>query len=102
MYDPIVNKHNSYYRCFIDLMLAIGDDFVRLPGDYAEVIIPAGQIRAAFAVTIVDDNLFERSETFRVTINETSVPQGVVLGSPRSAVVTILDNDGNNNIHYYV
>ena len=79
--------------------LTAGDDFERLSGDYAEVIFPAGKTRATFDVIIVKDNLYERSETFRVTINAISVPYGVVLGSPRSAVVTILDDDGK---HIYI
>ena len=66
---------------------------MRLQGDYATVIFPAGQTRKSFNVMIIDDKMHERSETFRVTINEISVPHGVVLGSPRSSVVTIIDND---------
>ena len=66
-----------------------------MKSDYVEVTIPAGRTRAAFDVIIVEDNLFERSETFRVTINAASIPHGVVLGSLRSAVGIILDDDGN-------
>ena len=78
----------------LTVYLTGGEDFERLPGDFAEVIFPAGKTRASFQVTINDDDMHERSETFRVTINSISVPHGVVLGSPRSSVVTIIDNDG--------
>ena len=44
---------------------------------------------------IRDDDIFENSEVFRITIVNISVPCGVgILGNPKSAVVTILDDDG--------
>ena len=78
----------------LTVYLTGGEDFERLPGDYAEVIFPTGKTRASFEVIIIDDDMYERSEAFRVTIISTSVPHGVVLGSPRSSIVTIIDNDG--------
>ena len=70
-----------------------GEDFERLRGDYGVAIFPAGKTTASFNVIIIDDELFEESETFHVIINEISVPYGVVLGSRSRSVVTILDND---------
>ena len=43
---------------------------------------------------MINDEIFEDSETFRIMILEVSLPYGVVLGRKRSAVVTILDDDG--------
>ena len=56
-------------------------------------MFPAGQTTAELKVMIIDDKIFEESETFSVTIMQVSVPYGVQLGSPRSAVVSITDND---------
>ena len=56
-------------------------------------MFPAGQIRAELKVMIIDDKIFEESETFRAMIMQVSVPYGVELGSPRSVVVSITDND---------
>ena len=62
--------------------------------DIKDVIFPAGQMTATFSVEMINDEIFEDSETFRIMILEVSLPYGVVLGGKRSAVVTILDNDG--------
>ena len=59
-----------------------------------DVIFPAGQTTATFSVNMINDEIFEDSETFRIMILEVSLPYGVVLGRKRSAVVTILDDDG--------
>ena len=56
--------------------------------------IPAGQIGIPFDVPINDDNVFEEKEDFLLTIDQSSSLNGVIIGSPNVAVVTILDNDG--------
>ena len=56
--------------------------------------IPAGQISIPFDVPINDDNVFEEKEDFLLTIDQSSSLNGVIIGSPNVAVVTILDNDG--------
>jgi len=58
------------------------------------VTIPAGQISVSFDVPINDDNVFEESENFLLTIDQSSSLNGVIIGSPNIAVVNISDNDG--------
>ncbi len=48
----------------------------------------------SFSVAIVDDSYAEGPETFRVTL---STPLGATLGTPSTAIVTIVDNDGSTD-----
>jgi len=81
----------------------IGSDFT---GPTGSVIIPAGQASATVTVTPVDDLLVEGNETVILTLMANSA---YVLGSARSATVTITDNDTKrpvlivipNNDFYY-
>ena len=57
------------------------------------VMIPAGNTRAMFNVTITDDNVFELVETFRLAINQTALPLHVVATFPNRPLVTIIDDD---------
>ena len=63
------------------------------------VTIPAGEISVVFNISIIDDNIFERNESFSLSINS-SFPICETL-SPSDCVitVTILDNDGEL-LHY--
>ena len=45
-------------------------------------------------ITITDDDVFEGSHNFTVSIVSTSPAPNVIVGSPSSAVVIIGDNDG--------
>jgi len=58
------------------------------------IIIPAGQTFVPFNVSINDDNVFEGTEDFDLTIDPSSLPDGVTGGDPGSATVTIVDNEG--------
>ena len=49
--------------------------------------------RATIIVNIVNDNRPELDETFRLTINATSLPYGVIRSNPHSTVVTIVDDE---------
>ena len=49
--------------------------------------------RVPFDVGITPDNTFEGNEHFTVTIDQSSLPDGVMRGNPGSATVTIVDND---------
>ena len=57
------------------------------------VTFPAGQTRIPFDVPITDDMILEGNENFMLTINETSLPVGVMRGTPGEATVTIVDDD---------
>ena len=63
-------------------------------GPYNVTFTP-GMTTASLSIPINDDNVFEETEIFRLNIIEsTSLPNDVTLGSPRSAVIAIQDNDG--------
>ena len=46
-----------------------------------------------FDIPIIDDNILEENETFRVTINPDSLPLGLTLGSINETTVTIVDDE---------
>ena len=60
------------------------------------VTFPAGMTNVPFDIPINDDNVFEGSETFMLTIDPNSLPNdvSVSVGTPDQATVTIVDNDG--------
>ena len=58
------------------------------------VTIATGQMRVPFDVPINDDNVFEGNEEILLIIDQASSLNGVIIGSPKVAVVNILDNDG--------
>ena len=59
------------------------------------VTFPAGDTsyRAFFEISIYNDNQAEGNESFSLEIVNSSLPEGVGLGRPHEAVVTI--NQGN-------
>ena len=64
-------------------------------GPYYNVIFVAGRMTASFIVSINNDNVLENDKTFHLTIQPPSPPDGVIVGSPVQATVTIQDFDGN-------
>ena len=58
--------------------------------------VPAGQMRAEFNVTIVDDNVIEDEESFQLQLSvpDDIISKGVQVGPNQAATVTIMDNDG--------
>ena len=61
-------------------------------GSY-HIIFASGIIQAAFNISITDDNILEINETFVVTIDESSLPSGVVVGKQNQTRVIIIDDD---------
>ena len=49
--------------------------------------------RVSFDVNIMNDNLLELDETFKLRINSSSLPNRVIVNSPSETTVTIMDND---------
>ncbi len=68
-----------------------GSDYTALSGS---VTIPAGQTSATINVPVLDDTLKDPNETVTVSLTAiTGGGQGVVLGSTKSATITISDDD---------
>ena len=63
-----------------------------ISGPYT-VTFAAGVTMVAFNVPITDDAILEGNENFMLTINETSLPDYIIRGTPPEATVTIVDND---------
>ena len=55
----------------------------------------AGQTRAPFYIKIIDDIIYENSESFQLTIAEVSLPDGFIIGANGNSIVDIMDNEGN-------
>ena len=58
------------------------------------VTFPAGVNSSQLNTLITDDNILEDDETFNLTINQSSLPDGVVVGDASQVTVTIVDDDG--------
>ena len=86
-----INRHVSPS---INISIAENADFT-VP-DPLQVTIPAGPIPSSPVCVLImatEDTQIEGDHGFTVSINQPSL-SGVIVGSPRSAVVTIIDNDG--------
>ena len=82
-------KHNITYTANHDTG---GVDYNAGPYN---IMIPAGETRVLFNVTIIDDNIYEDHEQFVLTIPTTqSLPDGVYFGSNLTTRISIEDNDG--------
>ena len=57
------------------------------------VTFSAGQTSVPFDVPINNDNICEGNEVFDVTIDPSSTPSFVTVGSPDQATVTIVDDE---------
>jgi len=66
-----------------------GEDYVSGP---FTVTILAGQTTASFDVPIINDSMFEQNEVFRLTIDQSSAPDGVSITNPNRANVVIADD----------
>ena len=63
------------------------DDYLPSSGT---ITFTPGLITAVLPITLLDDNQYEPDETFHLSL---SSPQNLILGSPLTATVTILDDD---------
>ena len=71
-------------------MHSLGDDY--LSGPYT-VSFPAGATSMQFNVSISADDILEHNETFRLTINSSTLPVGASTADPDQATVVIRNDD---------
>ena len=57
-----------------------------------------GMTRVSLVISINDDDILEYSETFNLSVNESSLPNSVRVSDPGQTTVTILDNDGEYSV----
>ena len=62
-------------------------------GQY-NVTILAGDTIGLLDIVIINDDVVEETESFYLTINATSLSEGIFTDDPNSIIVNILDNDG--------
>ena len=63
------------------------------------MILPAGVNLMSFNVSIINDNIAELAESFtlNLVIPPASAAMGVIAGSPDTATVNIMDDEGELN-----
>ena len=81
-------RHHSYV-----FVLNTGTDNDYSPGPY-NITLSSGDIGASFNIFITNDNVLETNEQFLLSIDPSSLPDGVTVGSVSDATVTIVDNNG--------
>ena len=74
----------------------LGDDDYILERPYS-VEISAGQTTFPFNVSIINDSILEKNESFHIIIVSGSLPNRIHRGNIGSTRVTIVDNDGTCN-----
>ena len=57
------------------------------------VTFPTGQTTATFNIPISNDMIFEATENFMLTIDNSSLPSNVRLGTSDQATVNIINDD---------
>ena len=77
---------NQCYSCITG-----GEDFYS--GPYM-VMFTAGETSVSFNVSIINDNTLEANEDFTLTIDSSSILNNFRVGDPGSAIVTIVNDDG--------
>ena len=70
------------------MFCAVGMDFT--PLENSEITLTSSQVPVCLSVTLVDDNVFEGSETFLLSMSATR--ERVLVDDP--VQITIIDNDG--------
>ena len=74
----------------------VGVDYGQSGVTSYSVLFTAGSTVQSVTIGIIDDTIREGNETFRVTINPSSM-LGVIIANPSTAVVTIIETTGKNN-----
>jgi hypothetical protein len=96
-FDQIGNAATSTEKT-VSVGYTTGDGTAKAPGDYttatSAVTFQPGQTSKNIDVTIAGDNVYERDETFTVTLSSPA-PAGVTIADD-SATVGITDDDGTN------
>ena len=70
-----------------------GEDYLVQLGEGDDTFYANGSTVQAINIPVVDDNVVEEDETYRVEIDASKLPSWVTVGSQASAVMTIVDND---------
>ena len=98
-YIPLIYYHILSVLIFLTSFLTDASDYVALSA-FGTNPLGAAQFggslhRFSFNVTIIDDSLFELTESFNVTIALSfDSPMTRIIVDPSVAVITILDDDG--------
>ena len=58
------------------------------------MVIPAGLVKVTLPVTTNEDNIVEGDEYFKATLSLPGAPESVLVGTPDTAYVIIIDTDG--------
>lgn len=78
----------------VSVAYATADDTATAAEDYVQatdtLTLLDGETSGTFDIALLDDTTYEGDETFTVSL---SSPQGATLGTPQSAMVTILEDD---------
>ena len=91
-YNYCIKVHFIYkYVQIFNFIITGGYDYESKPFN---VTIPAGEISVPFNISIIEDNIFETTETFIFTIDSSSLPSRVLLQSDCMLMITIVDDDG--------
>ena len=56
-------------------------------------MVLVGQTNVSFDIQIINDNIYEQEEKFVLTIDQSSTLSGVLIGSPNTTTIAIIDND---------
>ena len=75
------------------MYFTVGSDYGQNGVTTYDVQFPTGVSMQPVNIRIINDNVVEGDEMFRVTIDPSSV-MGVVVGTPNEAVVTIVESTG--------
>ena len=63
-------------------------------GGSFDVVIPAGLVKVTLPVRTNEDDIVEEDEYFKATLSLPGAPEGVLVGTPDTAYVTITDTTG--------